>query len=98
MAANVHVSHRVTVSGSMFVKILPRYSQSEIQATKKKKKKTTGIQQSKKSNFIFKRFMQPSLSFVKEAALTGSHCWKHSLGSLLYVGLCWKMLSEPPVN
>ena len=39
MAANVHVSHRVTVSGSMFVKILPRYSQSEIQATKKKKKK-----------------------------------------------------------
>lgn len=37
MAANAHGRHRGLVRGSIFVKILPRYVPSEIQATPKKK-------------------------------------------------------------
>lgn len=66
MAANVHGSHRVIVRGPIFVKILPWYSQSEIQATKKKK--TLEFNRAKKAIFIFKRFMQLSISFLKKAA------------------------------
>lgn len=43
MVANVHTSHRMTARGVIFVMILPRYSQSEIQATKRKKKKNSSV-------------------------------------------------------
>lgn len=60
MAANVHVSHRVIVSGSVFVKILPRYSQSEIQVTKKKKKKPLEFSRAKKVILYLKGSCNPA--------------------------------------
>lgn len=41
MVANVHTSHRMTARGVIFVMILPQYSQSEIKATKRKKKNSS---------------------------------------------------------
>ena len=41
----------MTVRGSIFMKILAQYSQSEIQATKKEKK--NGIQESKKTKQFY---------------------------------------------
>lgn len=54
MAPNVHGSHRVIVRGSIFVKILPGYSQSEIQATKKRK--TVEFNRAKKAILYLKGY------------------------------------------
>ena len=64
MAANVHGSQ----SGSQRCHLCEDspFSQSEVQATKKRK--TLEFSRAKKSNFVFKRLMQLSISFLKKAA------------------------------
>lgn len=60
MAADVHGSQ--SDSQIYLCEDSPWYSQSEF---KQPKIKNIGIQQSKKSNFIFKRFVQSSFWFIK---------------------------------
>lgn len=79
----MYMEVRVKVRGAVFVKILPWYSHSEVQATKKKK--TLEFNRAKKAILYLKGSCNSAFHFSRRLLLIDNHCWKFSRENLLYM-------------